>query len=74
MRVLITHTPSDVLDEVDVSRLRVGNIYDLPAQLASALILNGCAEHDMRIPVWDKPSDADADPQVRRKSSTRSAK
>jgi len=72
MRVRIIRTPSDVLDETDVSRLRVGVTYDLPAHLASTLILNGCAEHDMRI--WDKSSDSDVDREERRKSSPRSAK
>jgi len=44
-RIRITAAPkSSEFDEYDVRRFRVGEVYEVPARLASLLILGGYAE------------------------------
>lgn len=44
MRIRMTRPVSEEIDGIDVSSLRAGAIYDLPATLATYLILNAAAE------------------------------
>ena len=44
MRIRITRTESGEIDGIDIGSLRAGLVYDLPASLATCLILNTTAE------------------------------
>jgi hypothetical protein len=49
IRIRISGLPSDGdLDEFDLRRFRVGEVYDVPSQLASLLIVAGYAEAVVR--------------------------
>lgn len=49
MRIRISGLPSEGdLDEFDLRRFRVGEVYDVPSQLASLLIVAGYAEAVVR--------------------------
>ena len=48
MRVRITKASLDVVDEIDLSNFRRGQVYDLPAALAAYLILHGRARLELR--------------------------
>ena len=57
MRVVITHRPTEQLDEAETRGLRPGRMYDLPAIVASTLIVDGCAEPDRRRPEDERAAD-----------------
>jgi hypothetical protein len=45
MRIRIKHLPAPgEMEEYDLRRFRPGDVYDVPAQLASLLIISGHAE------------------------------
>ena len=44
MRIRFLATPKDDFEEFDLRRFRVGEVYDVPTQLASMLIIAGYAE------------------------------
>jgi len=48
MRVLIVKPPSVCVNGIHLDHLRVGEVYDLSAQIASLLIVEGCAKLEMR--------------------------
>jgi hypothetical protein len=49
LRIRISGLPDEgELDEFDLRRFRVGEVYDVPAQLASLLIVAGYAEAVVR--------------------------
>ena len=45
VRVLLTKKLAECVDDVDLSRYRVGDILELPDRDARLLIAEGCAEH-----------------------------
>lgn len=48
MRVRIIKPPSGIIDGIHVSLFKPNAVYDLPAALASCLIVEGWAEPEMR--------------------------
>jgi hypothetical protein len=72
MRIRITRKPTGRIDGVDVSSLQVDGIYEVPAELASTLVLLGHAQFEMRR--WaDRRSSARPSPQRRAMSAALSA-
>ena len=56
MKVRIIKEPSGLVQGVSLASYKLGQVYDIPANLADYLVLEGYAQSEMRISEQSPPS------------------